>query len=107
MCKECDTYLSKDFDGGYNFSLNFNSIRGLHKELWVSKVTKIPISEILGLPSWESWEKRHLILAPVPNHKEYYKGGNGDFPQVWAMVNLVSSCMPMVHPCSKSVPTMH
>jgi len=42
-----------------------------------------------------------LGAGPVARHKVYYKGEGGGFPQVWAMVNLVSSCLPMVHPCTK------
>jgi hypothetical protein len=51
------------------------------------------------------------------NNKEYYKGEGGGFPQVRAVVNLVSSCMFVVslmnlcmhvaRPCTKSAPTMH
>jgi len=43
----------------------------------------------------------------VAKHKVYYKGEGGGFPQVWAMVSLVSSCLPMVRPCTKSVIVMH
>jgi hypothetical protein len=35
---------------GYNFALNLNSIGGLHKKLWPSKLPRVPISGILGLP---------------------------------------------------------
>ncbi len=37
-------------------------------------------------------------------HKEYYKGEGVDFPQVKAMVSLISSCLPMAHLCTKNVP---
>jgi hypothetical protein len=40
---------------------------------------KIPI---LGLSTWESWEKWHLGAALVASHKKYYKKEGGDFPQV-------------------------
>jgi hypothetical protein len=84
----------------------FFLIYGPHK-LWASKVVEVPISRILGLPNSESRKKHHLGVAPVMNHKLYYKGKGGDFPQVWAVVNLVSSCMFVVHLCTKSVPTIH
>jgi hypothetical protein len=38
-----------------------------------------------------------LGVARKVNHKKYYKGEGGGFPQVWAMVSFVSSCIPMVH----------
>jgi hypothetical protein len=37
----------------------------------------------------------------------YYKGEGGGFPQVPAMVNLVSLNLPMARLCTKSVQTMH
>jgi hypothetical protein len=43
----------------------------------------------------------------VANHKEYYKGEIGDFPEVRAMVSLMNSCMHMARLCTKSVLTMH
>jgi hypothetical protein len=38
--------------------------------------------------------------VPMANHRKYYKGESGGFPQVRAMVNLVSPCMLVVHLCS-------
>jgi hypothetical protein len=43
----------------------------------------------------------------MAKHREYYKGEGGGFPQVQAMLNLVSMCLPMVHLCTKGAPTMH
>jgi hypothetical protein len=40
------------FDESYNFVVNLTSIKGLHKKLWASKVAKVPISRISGLPTW-------------------------------------------------------
>jgi hypothetical protein len=38
-----------------------------------------------------------LDVGLVERHKVYYKGEDGDFPQVWAMVNFVSlSCSWLV-----------
>jgi len=37
-------------------------------------------------------EKSHLDVGSVASHRVYYKGEGGDFPQVWAMVNLVCPC---------------
>jgi len=57
----------------------------------------------------------NLGAGPMAKHRVYYKGEGGGFPlivyfgfpQVRAMVNLVSSCLPMVRPCTKSVIIMH
>jgi len=64
---------------------------------------------------WEFWDsqlgspmtKWHLDVAPMANHREYYKGEGCGFPQVWVMVNLVSVCMLVVRPCTKNALTMH
>jgi len=44
---------------------------------------------------------------PMARHKEYYTGEGGGFPQVRAVVSLVSPCLPVAHMCTKSAPTMH
>jgi hypothetical protein len=105
-CRGRVTYRWKVFDKGYNFVLDLTSIGGLHKKLWVFKVEEVPISGISKLLTWESPEKRHLGATPMANQKKYYKGEGGGFPQVWAMVNLMSLCMFMTHLCINSVPTM-
>jgi len=51
--------------------------------------------------------KSHLDVGLMERHRVYYKGEGGGFPQVWAMVNLVNLSLLVVHPSTKSVPTMH
>jgi hypothetical protein len=48
-----------------------------------------------------------IWIAPMANHREYYKGEGGGFPQVRVVVNLVSSCMPVIRPCTKNAPITH
>jgi hypothetical protein len=106
-CKWHATYRWKDLDEGYNFALDLISIRGLHTKLWASKVVGIPILGISGLPSGSPRRKWHLGAGPVARHRLYYKEEGGGFPQVQAMVSLVSSSLPVVRPCTKNVQTMH
>jgi len=40
-------------------------------------------------------------------HKVYYKGEGGGFPQVWAVVSLMTPSLPMAHPSAKSDLIMH
>jgi hypothetical protein len=87
-CKRHVTYCWKALTKGYNYFINFTSIKGLHKKLWASKVMRVPIS---GLPTWESQEKWHLDVDPMINHKEYYKGEGGDFHQIWGHVEFCES----------------
>ncbi len=58
----------------------------------------IPLCSTPHIVLWSSCEAKH---------KKYYKGEGGGFPQVQVVVSLVSPCLPMVHPCTKGVPTMH
>jgi hypothetical protein len=67
----------------------------------------VSISGILGLSTWESWEKCHLGVALTENHKKYYKGEGGGFPKVRLMMNFVSPCMLLAYACTKSVPIIH
>jgi hypothetical protein len=97
----------KAINKGYNFTLNLTSIGGLHKKLWASKVVGVSILKFLELLTWESQEKWHMDVPPMANHKKYYNEEGGGFPQIWAIVSLMSLCMPMVHLCPKSVQTMH
>jgi hypothetical protein len=101
------TYLWKALNEGYNFALDLTSIEGLRKKLWASKISEVLISRILKLPTWESKTKCHLDVAPVANHKEYYKGEGSGFPQIQTVVNLVNPCMLVVRSCTKSVTTTY
>ncbi len=47
-CKKHATCCWKTFNNGYNFALVLTSIRALHKKLWASKMTKVPILGIVG-----------------------------------------------------------
>jgi len=68
---------------------------------------KVLISRILGLSTWEFKEKMTFGCRPMARHKEYHKGEGDDFPQVRAMVSLVSLCLPVTRLCTKNAPTMH
>jgi hypothetical protein len=101
------TYLCKVLDEGYNFALDLISIRGLHAKLWGCKVARIPILAILGLLFGSPETKCHLDVGLVERHKVYYEGEGGGFPQVQAVVSLVSLSLPVARPNTKSAQTMH
>jgi hypothetical protein len=101
------TFCWKTLDESYNFALDLISIEGLHATIWAPKVVEVSIVGILGLPLGSLETKWHLGVSPVAKHKVYYKGEGDGFPQVWAMVNLVSSNLPMVHLSTKNVLAMH
>jgi len=49
---------------------------------------------ILGLPLGSPGTKSHLDVGLVERHKIYYKGEGGGFPQVQAVMSLVSPSCP-------------
>ncbi len=63
-------------------------------KLWAPKVVGVPTSTISGLPLGSPRTKCHLDVGLMERHKVYYKGEGGGFPQVQAMVNLVSPSSP-------------
>jgi hypothetical protein len=88
------TYRWKYLDEGYNFTLDLISIKGFHTKLWGPKVARAPTLGISRLPFGSLGTKCHLDVGLVERHKVYYKGECGGFPQVRAMVNLVSPNCP-------------
>jgi hypothetical protein len=106
-CRWCATYHWKSLNKGYNFALEFISIGSLHTKLWDPKVTGVLTLVISGLP-FESLEtKCHLDVGLVKRHKVYYKGKGGGFPQVQAVVSLVSPRLPAIRLSTKRAQTMH
>jgi len=87
------TYRWKFFNEGYNFALDFISIRGLQTKLWAPKVAGVPTLAISGLSLGNLGTKCHLDVGLMEGHKVYYKGEGGGFSQVQAVVSLVNpSC---------------
>jgi hypothetical protein len=64
---------------------------------------KSPSCRNFGTPTGESYHKMTFGW----DHKVYYKGEGGGFPQVQAVVNFVSSSLPVARPSTKSASTMH
>jgi len=50
----------------------------------------VPTLAISGFPLGSPGTKSHLDVGLVERHKVHYKGDGGGFPQVRAVVNLVS-----------------
>ncbi len=100
-CRWRETYRWKALDKGYNFSLDFISMEGLHTKLWAPKVARIPIVRILKLPFGSLGTKWHFGVSPMARHKVYYKGEGGGFLQIRVVVNLVNLCLPVARLCTK------
>jgi hypothetical protein len=95
------TYRWKALDEGYNFPLNLISINDLHAKLWAPKVARIPVVGISGPPLGSPETKWHLGASPMAKHRVYYKAEGGGFPQVQAMLSLMSPWLPVARPCTK------
>jgi len=106
-CRWCEKYHWEAFNEGYNFVIDLILIRGLHTKLWGPKVAGVSTLVISGLPFGSPKTKSHLDVSLVERHKVYYKGESDGFPQVWAVVSLVSLSLPMACPSTKSAPIMH
>jgi hypothetical protein len=79
----------------------------MHTKLWGSKVAGVLILVISRLPLENPRTKSHLDVGLVERHRVYYKGEGGGFPQVRAVVSLVSPNLPMARPSTKSASIMH
>jgi len=101
------TYHWKNLDKGYNFALDLISIKGLRTKLWALKLAGVPTLGISRLPLGNPGTKCHLDVSLVAKHRVYYKGEGGGFPQVRAVVSLVSSSLLVTRPNTKSALTMH
>jgi hypothetical protein len=106
-CRWRAAYHWKALDEGYNFSLDLTSIKCLHKSYGPSKSRKSPFWKFRDSQLGSLKTKLHLGVGHVAMHKKYYKGEGGGFPQVQAVMSLMSLCLPVVRPCTKSAPTMH
>jgi hypothetical protein len=83
------------------FRPHFNQ-RSSHKVMG-PKVVRVLTMGISKLPFGSPSTKWHLGVGPGPmaKHRVYYKGEGGGFPQVQAVVSLVSLSLPMARPCTK------
>jgi hypothetical protein len=63
-------------------------------KLWAPKVVGVPTLAISGFPLGSPETKCHLDVGLVERCKVYYKGEGGGFPQVRAVMSLVSPSYP-------------
>jgi hypothetical protein len=79
----------------------------MHTKLWALKVAGVPTLGISGLPLGSLGTKNHLDVGLAAIHIVYDKGEGDGFPQVRAMVSLVSPSLPVARLNTKNVPAMH
>jgi hypothetical protein len=71
------------------------------------KVAGVPTLGISGLPLGSLGTKCHLDVGLMERHIIYYKEEGGGFPQVRAVMSLVSLSLSVACPSTKSAQTMH
>jgi hypothetical protein len=67
-------------------------------------VVKVQTGIVLGLLFGSPGIKSHSDVGVVEKHRKYYMGEGGGFPQVWAVVILVSPESPVACLSTKGVP---
>jgi hypothetical protein len=92
---------------GLQLCFRFHLNRRLAHKVMGPKVVRVPCLGISGLPLRSPGTKCHLDVGLVERHRVYYKGEGGGFPQVWAVVSLVSPSLPMAHLSTKSALAVH
>jgi hypothetical protein len=92
----------KDLNKGYNFALDLTSIGGLH-----TKLRKSQFREFLDSNLGVSRQNDIWVLALWLGTENTIRGKVVASPKSQAVVNFMSSCLLIVHSCTKSVPTMH
>jgi hypothetical protein len=77
-------------------------IGGLSEES--CKIAEVQTLAILGLFLESFRTKNHLDIGVAERPKKYYMGKGGGFPEVWAVVSLVSPRSPMACHSTKGAP---
>jgi hypothetical protein len=103
----CNIPLESSWRGLQLFFRPHYNWRSSHEVMGAPKSRESQVWEFrdfhLGVPG----QKGHLDVAPMERCREYYKGEGGGFPQVRAVVSLVSPSSPMARLSTKSAQTMH
>jgi hypothetical protein len=103
VCRWGTTHCWKTLKESYKFASDLIPIGGLSEELWARKVlgvqTKTVSRLLLGTPGTKS----HLDVGVADKRRGYYMGEGGVFPQIWAVVSLVSPGSPVACPSTKGV----
>jgi hypothetical protein len=88
-CRWSKTHRWKTLNESYNFGLNLVPIWARSEKLWTPKVPGVQSGTVSGLHFGSPGKKSHLDVASTLSCKEYYKGEDGGFPRVRAVVSLV------------------
>jgi hypothetical protein len=99
----CDIPLESSRRGLQLSFLSHLNRRSAHKVMGPQSCGSPNFGNLNGSPE----TKCPLDVGLVERHKVYYKGEGGGFPQIRAVVSLVSPSLLVACPSTKSAPTMH
>jgi hypothetical protein len=95
------TWRWKALEENYKIGSKLVPIRGWGEKLWWPKVPGVQTGTISGLHFGSPGTKNHLGVGAVEQHKEYYMGEGGGFPQIRPVVSQVSPRSPVACPNTK------
>jgi len=98
MCKWSVTHCWKALEESYNFASYLIPIRDLSRELRAPKVVGFQTGTVSGLFLGNPENKKSFGCGCGTATQRILYGGRWCFPQVWAVVNLVSLCCPWLVP---------
>jgi hypothetical protein len=103
-CRWSAICLWKALEESYKFDWDLAPIKGRGEKLWSPKVQGVQTGTVSGQHFGSPGKKCHSDVGATERHREYYMGEGGGFPRVRAMVNQVSTELPMACPNTENVP---
>jgi hypothetical protein len=82
VCRWNATHHWKVLKESYKFALDLIPIRGLNKELWTRKVSKVRTRTISGCVLGNPGTKSHSNVGAVERRREYYMGEGDGVPRI-------------------------
>jgi len=82
-------------------ALDLILIRSLNEELCLHKISGVQTGVVSGFLLGSPGIKNHSDVGATERHREYYMGEGGGFPQVQAVVSLVSPKLTVACPNTK------
>jgi hypothetical protein len=101
VCRGSATHRWRAIEESYKIALDLIPIRGLSQELQAPKIPRVQTGTVSRLLLGSPGNKSHLDASAMEQWREYYMGEGGGFPQVRAVVSLVSQGCPWLVPTPK------
>ncbi len=103
LALRCSLYRWKGLEVYMSKMASHEPFGHLQHKLWSKERSGVQTRTVSGLHFGSPRKKNHLDASVAESYREYYMGEGGGFLQVRAMVNQVSSRLPMACPNTKRV----